>query len=173
MRNISIASHAKMFYTQIIKAVVKIKINEIIKQRRMELGLTLKDIAKALNVSESTVSRYESSEIQNMGIDKIEALSKILKCSPGYLMGWISEKELPNKDQSITDKEKELLNKYNELDEKGKHTVNTVLDMEYNRCMGEKEYIPHTIAAHADGLTEEQKEDMINMALQHRKNLDK
>ena len=51
----------------------KIKTNEIIKQRRIELGLTLKDIAKALKVAESTVSRYESSDIQNMGIDKIEA----------------------------------------------------------------------------------------------------
>ena len=136
-----------MFYTQYIKAVIKIKINEIIKQRRIELELTLKDIAKALNVSESTVSRYESSEIQNMGIDKIEALSKILKCSPGYLMGWITEKELPTTEQSITDKEKELLNKYNELDEKGKHTVNTILDMEYNRCMEGKDYLK-PVAAH-------------------------
>lgn len=109
-----------MFYTQYIKAVIKIKINEIIKQRRIELGLTLKDIAKALNVSESTVSRYESSEIQNMGIDKIEALSKILKCSPGYLMGWITEKELPTTEQSITDKEKELLSYYNQLNDLGK-----------------------------------------------------
>ena len=25
-----------------------------------------------------------------MGIDKIEALAKVLKCSPGYLMGWES-----------------------------------------------------------------------------------
>lgn len=149
-----------MFYTQYIKAVIKIKINEIIKQRRIELGLTLKDIAKALNVSESTVSRYESSEIQNMGIDKIEALSKILKCSPGYLMGWISEKELPTKEQTITNKEKELLDKYNELDEKGKHTVNTILDMEYNRCMEEKDYLK-PVAAHNDNQNDEVQQQLI------------
>lgn len=63
-------------------------ISKIIKNRRQELGLTLKDIAKALGIAESTVSRYESSDIQNMGIDKIEALSNILECSPAYLMGW-------------------------------------------------------------------------------------
>lgn len=63
-------------------------INKIIKNRRTELGLTLKDVANALGIAESTVSRYESSDIQNMGIDKIESLAKILKCSPAYLMGW-------------------------------------------------------------------------------------
>ena len=64
---------------------------DIIKKRRLELELTLKDVAKALGVSEATVSRYESGEIQNMGIDKIESLSSVLRCSPGYLMGWSSE----------------------------------------------------------------------------------
>lgn len=64
------------------------EINERIKARRLELGLTLKDVADALNVAESTVSRYETSNIQNMGIDKIKTLADVLKCSPEYLMGW-------------------------------------------------------------------------------------
>lgn len=63
-------------------------VQEIIKRRRLELDLTLKQVAKALGVSEGTVSRYESGEIQNMGIDKIEALSRVLRYSPGFLMGW-------------------------------------------------------------------------------------
>jgi transcriptional regulator with XRE-family HTH domain len=64
------------------------EINKIIKSRRTELGLTLKDVAKALGIAESTVSRYESSDIANMGIDKVEALAKVLQCSPAFLMGW-------------------------------------------------------------------------------------
>lgn len=63
-------------------------ISKMIKSRRLELGLTLKDVASALGTAESTISRYESSNIQNMGIDKIEALAKVLRCSPSYLMGW-------------------------------------------------------------------------------------
>lgn len=66
-------------------------IGDIIKARRLQLGLTLEDIAKALKVSKSTVSRYESKEIENMGIDKIEALARVLKCSPSHLMGWESK----------------------------------------------------------------------------------
>ena len=64
------------------------EVYKIIKERRLALGLTLKDVAVALGVAESTVSRYESTEIKNMGIDKIEALANVLKCEPGYLMGW-------------------------------------------------------------------------------------
>lgn len=64
------------------------EIHELIKKRRLELGLTLKDVAYALGTAESTISRYESSNIQNMGIDKIIALSKVLQCSPTYLLGW-------------------------------------------------------------------------------------
>lgn len=64
-----------------------------IKGRRTELGLTLKEVAKALGVSESTVQRYETSEIRNMGIDKVEALARVLKVAPEYLMGWTDEKE--------------------------------------------------------------------------------
>lgn len=69
------------------------EISKIIKNRRQELGLTLKDVASALGIAESTVSRYESSNIQNMGIDKIEALAKVLRCSPSYLMGWDTSPE--------------------------------------------------------------------------------
>lgn len=68
-------------------------INQIIKQRRLELGLTLKEVSAALGIAESTVSRYESSDIQNMGIDKIESLAKVLQCSPAYLMGWEEPKQ--------------------------------------------------------------------------------
>ncbi len=64
------------------------EINEIIKKRRLELGLTLKDVALELGVAESTVLRYERKDIQNMGIDKIVQLAKVLKCSPADLLGW-------------------------------------------------------------------------------------
>lgn len=73
------------------------EINEMIKKRRLELGLTLKDVAAALGVAESTVLRYERKDIQNMGIDKIVQLAKVLKCSPADLLGWDTN-QLPLED---------------------------------------------------------------------------
>lgn len=53
-----------------------------IKARRIELGLTLEDVAQAVGVGRSTVQRWESGLIKNMGRDKIVALAKVLQISP-------------------------------------------------------------------------------------------
>lgn len=100
---------------------------KIIKSRRLELGLTLKDVAKALGVAESTVSRYESSDIQNMGIDKIEALSRVLRCSPAYLMGWDNS---VSSAFVLTDIEKRIILEYRKADEIAKAMVLRALSID-------------------------------------------
>lgn len=76
------------------------KTNTLMRNRRKELGLTMKDVAKAVGVSEATVSRWESGNIANMGRDKINALSKVLNLSPISIMGISDEiddsSELPS-----------------------------------------------------------------------------
>jgi transcriptional regulator with XRE-family HTH domain len=64
------------------------EIKNILKQRRLELGLTLLDVAKKVGVSEATVSRWESGEIENMRRDKIALLAKALDLNPSVIMGW-------------------------------------------------------------------------------------
>lgn len=63
-------------------------INEKIKMRRKELGLSLEQVANALGVNRSTVMRYESKDIGKMPVDIVVPLSKVLQCSPQWLMGW-------------------------------------------------------------------------------------
>lgn len=63
-------------------------INERIKLRRTELGLTLLQLADYLGVKEATVQRYESGEIKNIKHETVQKLSEILRCTPAYLMGW-------------------------------------------------------------------------------------
>lgn len=68
-------------------------IKDVIKNRRSELGLTLKDIADAVGVSEATVSRWESGDIKNMKRNKIADLANVLRISPGVIMGWEEPQE--------------------------------------------------------------------------------
>lgn len=68
------------------------EIREIIKNRRQELGLTILEVAKAVGVSEATVSRWESGNIADMKRSRILAISNILKLSPLVLLG-IKEEE--------------------------------------------------------------------------------
>lgn len=70
------------------------EIKDALKKRRLELGLTLLDVANKIGVSEATVSRWESGNIANMRRDKIAMLAKTLKISPAIIMGWEEEDEL-------------------------------------------------------------------------------
>lgn len=62
--------------------------NELLKSKRKELNLTMKQVADFVGVSEATVSRWESGNIANMGRDKIALLSQILKITPGAIAGY-------------------------------------------------------------------------------------
>lgn len=54
----------------------------IIKDNREKLGLTMKELALRVGVSEATISRWESGNIKNMKRDKMFSLAKALKISP-------------------------------------------------------------------------------------------
>ena len=55
-------------------------------ERRKALGLTQKEIAESVGVSEATVSRWESGEIANMRRDRIAAYARALKTTPEFIM---------------------------------------------------------------------------------------
>ena len=78
---------------------------QIIKNRRIELGLTLLDVAKYVGVSEATVSRWESGDIANMKRDKISLLAEVLRISPLLIMGYDITQE-NNNEISIDSMEK-------------------------------------------------------------------
>lgn len=72
-------------------------VKDIIKEKRLEHGLTMKELAQKVGVSEGTISRWESGEIANMRRGAMVALSKVLDISPEVLMGWDKEdkEEIP------------------------------------------------------------------------------
>ena len=108
----------------------KMGFKENIKTRRLELNLTLEEVSNKLGISKPTLQRYESGVISNVPFEKVEKLSAILGTTPTYLMGW-NEKQAIH----LSDDEINTLNKYRSLDYLGKHTIDTVLEMEFNRCM--------------------------------------
>lgn len=75
-------------------------INALLKERRKEKSLTMKQVADAVGVSEATVSRWESGNIANMGRSKIYALSKVLGLSPAEIMGIDDPQSEPQNEQT-------------------------------------------------------------------------
>jgi len=84
------------------------KIAGAYKKRRKELGLSAKQIADKLGVSPATIYRYESNDIMNMRIDKLQPIAKVLRTTPAYLMG-SDESEENNEDSQ----QQKLLTNYN------------------------------------------------------------
>lgn len=50
-----------------------------LKQRRIELGMTMLEVAKKVGVSEATISRYESGNIRNMRSNRIAKYAQVLQ----------------------------------------------------------------------------------------------
>ncbi len=63
--------------------IMKINIREL----RKNNGLTMKEVAKRVGVSEATISRWESGQIANMKRDKIALLADTLHINPSDILG--------------------------------------------------------------------------------------
>lgn len=74
---------------------MSVTVKDILKGRRLELELTLEDVAKRVGVSPATISRWESGDIANMRRDRIAALAKALQISPAVIMGWDVDTPIP------------------------------------------------------------------------------
>lgn len=66
----------------------------LIRQRRTDLGYTLKEVADYCGVSESTVSRWETGKIATVKRSQLYQLSQMLHVSINALMG-VSDVEIP------------------------------------------------------------------------------
>lgn len=64
-------------------------------QKKSELNLSYQDMSEKTGLSKSTLQRYITGDIRNLGLDKLEILAKSLDVTPSYLMGWEDENKDP------------------------------------------------------------------------------
>lgn len=65
-------------------------IGQRIKTRRIELNLSVDEVATRLGKNRATVYRYEKDDIKDLPITVLEPLAKVLETTPADLMGWSS-----------------------------------------------------------------------------------
>lgn len=111
-------------------------INDRIRQRREELGLTLSDVADKLGVNKTTVLRYETKDIEKLPVQILKPLAKVLKTNELYLMG-------------LTDDTSPLVGQGGILDD----------GIEYPQSVQEDIY---AFGRAANEMTEEEREEMMN-----------
>ncbi|WP_105308702.1 helix-turn-helix domain-containing protein [Dorea sp. Marseille-P4042] len=69
-------------------------IGERIKNRRLELNLSVDEVATKLGKNRATVYRYENDDIKELPITVLEPLAKVLETTPADLMGWKNPADL-------------------------------------------------------------------------------
>ena len=99
-------------------------IKDIIKQKRLECGYTMKELAEKVGVSEATVSRWESGNLATMKHTKIMLLAKALKISLAMLFDASASPSL-----SLTQQEETHIKKYRQLDADGKKEIDDIIDV--------------------------------------------
>lgn len=157
---------------------------EIFSKRLKELMIdnneTTYSIGEMLNLSAATISRYTDGKMAPK-ITTIYSMSTYFNVNPVWLMGYDVEKNLKGQNAilNLSEKEKMLLENYNKLNDLGKKEATkrveelTYIDKYKNTKVtelskkqaweeeGKEHLIP--IAAHDDGLTDEEKENMNNI----------
>lgn len=91
--------------------------------------LSQKEIADKLGVSKSSITNWLAGD----NSPNIETLAKLCQILGVKMSEMLSDKV------EITQSEKTILNKYRSLDAHGKTAVNSILDVEYNRCQTAQE----------------------------------
>jgi len=67
------------------------ELNEKLKARRIELGLSLEQVGDYVGVGKSTVRKWETGDIKNMGRTAIKKYAEILRISPLVILGYEDE----------------------------------------------------------------------------------
>lgn len=103
-----------------------------IKELRLAREMTLEQVANIVGVGKSTVRKWETGAISNMGRDKIDSLATALGVSPAYLMGWEEATETPQYTVSLSPAEKMLLDMFKQIPESKQETVLRMIELALN-----------------------------------------
>ena len=90
---------------------------ERIKQLRKERGYSAEFIAEKVNLSPSTIYRYENNEIASLKIDTLKQIADILGTSACDLLGWSTD------DTELSNLEVSLLSMFRQLNNDGQEFV--------------------------------------------------
>ncbi|MBO5588516.1 MAG: helix-turn-helix transcriptional regulator [Anaerovibrio sp.] len=104
-------------------------IKAVIKNHRNRAGLTMKELADLVGVSEATVSRWESGNIATMKHSQIANLCKALHISPALIVPGIDYPAEPSApDQELSDHDKNMVAAYNAAPASTQRIVDVALE---------------------------------------------
>lgn len=97
-----------------------------IRDKRVERGLSVDELAARLGKNRATIYRYEKEDIENMPLGIISPLANVLGVSPAYLMGWTDDPSRePSATVTLAPDESALVATYRALNPTGQEVLRT------------------------------------------------
>lgn len=104
-------------------------------EARENKGYKQNEFAELVGITPTRLNYWEKDK-REPDVSMIKKMSLLLEVSCDWLMG--NDDVSPN-NFNVSNSEKTILNKYRSLDVHGKTAVNSILDVEYNRCQTSQE----------------------------------
>lgn len=103
-------------------------LGERIRMARDAKGIKQSELAALIDVKSAGVISNWEKDINKPDADKIIKLCEVLEISASYLLDYYGS------DIAISPQERHIIKKYRILDDYGKKAVDTLIDIEYERC---------------------------------------
>jgi len=107
--------------------------NDVLKQLRNKAGMNQEQLAKRLGLSKSAISMYESGS-REPSLEILEAIADIFNVDMNTLTGAKKLSESVNGSEELSPAEKQHIKKYRSLDLYGQKAVDSLIDIELERC---------------------------------------
>lgn len=106
----------------------------MLKKLRIEAGLTQQQLADKISLSKANVSKYESNSVEP-NLETLRLISKVFNANANELLEITFDSDICKRPTTVHSViEEALIKKYRLLDQHGQKAVNSVLDIELDRC---------------------------------------
>lgn len=104
-------------------------IGKIIKERRIELGMSADDLAQKIGKNRATIYRYENGDIENLPTYVLEPIAKALNMTPADLLGLHDDSHADIIGRVMADSEiANMVEKYYKLPDNVKKAIKEIIN---------------------------------------------
>lgn len=105
-----------------------IRVGNNIKKYRKEKGLTLKELAEKVELTEATVQKYEAGNIKKIDVEMLKKLSDALNVLPENLTEWDKKEYEKYREEKQGTQEAKIIKMYNQLTFGHKKVVRSLME---------------------------------------------
>lgn len=104
-------------------------VKDLIRSKRQEKGLTLRELSRRIGVSEATISRWETGKLNSMRHGSVKKLAEVLGLSPMDLLPTFKAEALPSPTLDLSLGERTLIERYRRLESRDQAVVNDLINV--------------------------------------------